>query len=147
MTRAPAICAPRQIEVFAEKIDAGVETVQHSEQIGAHQRATARRAEHVADGVVLLLVELARLDKERRHAGLVGRLTDAQDPRRVVPLHDLRCDDARVRAERLFDHRPDRVGGERDIVVAEQEERRPSTTWSTSLAATPKPGLTSRRRT
>ena len=125
MTRAGNLRAPRQVEVFSEKSDARIEATQHGEQIGAHQRATTGRAEHVAHGVVLLLIELAGLDERRGHAGLVGGLTDAQDPRRVVPLHDLGCDHARVRAERLFDHRSDRVGRERDVVVAEQEERRP----------------------
>ncbi len=72
---------------------------------------------------MLLLIELTRLDQRRDHPGLVRRLTDALDAGRVVPPHDLRGDDARVRSECFFDHRPHRVRRERNVVVAEEEER------------------------
>ena len=84
-----------------------------------------RHAEDVAHGVVLLLVELARLDRvETTTPHSVDTHADVLQDRRVVPVDELRADDAGVRPERLLDQLrgPSRV--ERHVVVQEAEEAR-----------------------
>ena len=74
------------------------------------------------DGVVLLLVELARLDDRVDLAEAVEAEADVLQHAGVVPRHELRPDDAGVRAVQLLDQRADRVGLEGDVVVADAEE-------------------------
>ena len=74
---------------------------------------------------MLLLVELAPLDQRRGRPGLVNGHSHLEQVERVVPRHQLRADDARVGSEGLLDEQAHRVGLGRDVVVAEQEERRP----------------------
>ncbi len=122
-TRAPATWArQRQVEVLAEQLDAGVEAAERLEQVGPHERDRAGHVEDVADGVVLLLVELAPLDVGARGTGLVGAHADLEDAVGLVPPHELGADHAGVRAEGLLDHDLDHVGIEPHVVVAEQVE-------------------------
>ena len=72
--------------------------------------------------VVLLLVELAGLDGGAGSPNLSTPTPALQQAGRVVPLDELRADDAGVRAVRLLDQQADRVGLERDVVVQEAEE-------------------------
>ena len=103
--------------------------------------------EHVAHGVVLLLVELAPLDVGAGRAGLVGAHADLQDAVGRVPLDDLGPDHAGVRAVGLLDHHLDRRRGR----GARRRGRtgrtpRPRPRSSTSLAAGPNPTFSSSRR-
>src|SRR4051794_15775927 len=63
---------PAQVGVLARRLEGGVVPAEGSEEVGAHQRAAAGGDEHVAHGVVLLLIDLARLHERRGDAGLVG---------------------------------------------------------------------------
>ena len=92
------------------------------EQVGTHEQAGAGQGEDVADGVVLLLVELAPLDDRVDLAEPVDTQADVLEDAGVVPVDELRADDAGVRAVQLLDEQPDGVGVERDVVVAEAEE-------------------------
>ena len=57
-------------------------------------------------------------------AGLVGPHPHREQPQRVVPLDELRADDAGVRPEGLLDELANRGGLERHVVVEEAEEPR-----------------------
>ena len=117
--------APAQAHVVEEVADPLVEATDLREQVGAHQGARARHREHVADRVVLRLVELAPLDERHAVPGVVHALTDLEQPLRVVPVDELRPDDGGVGPEGLLDEDPHDVGLRGDVVVAEQVEGRP----------------------
>ncbi len=73
---------------------------------------------------------------------------DLEQRPRVVPVDQLRPDDARVGAERLLDQRRGRRPGRgRRRRGRAGRTRRPRPRRATSLAAAPNPGLSSRRRT
>jgi hypothetical protein len=116
--------APAQVEVFAQQRHPGVVAADRGEQVGADQREPARYREDVADGVVLLLVELAPLDRSDCDADLVGAQAHLQQPARVIPLDQLRPHDRGVGAERLLEQQADGVGIRRHVVVAEDVVRR-----------------------
>ena len=125
ITRAPAMRARQQRSrssapgnVFSSKPPSSPKRSDADEHHGA------RDEEDVADGVVLLLVELARLDAGVRGAEPVDRLTDLEQDLRVVVVDELRPDDRRVGPERLLDQQADRGGVDDDVVVAEQDEGR-----------------------
>ena len=58
---AAQVDAPAQVDVVAVERDRRVEAAEGAEQVGPHEQARRREDEHVADGVVLLLVVLAGL--------------------------------------------------------------------------------------
>ena len=101
-----------------------VEATQLGEEVGAYQHDGARHEEDVAHRVVLLLVELTRLDPRMRHAEPVDRKTDLEQNLGPVVVHELRPEDRGVRPVALLDQEPDRRRVEDDVVVAEQEEGR-----------------------
>ena len=113
---------PAQIDVLPVERDRRVEAAERPEQVGAHQQTGRREDEHVTHGVVLLLVELARLDDAVDLAETVEAEPDVLEQPRLVPVDELRPDDAGVRPEHLGDEQPDGIGGQRNIVVADQEE-------------------------
>ena len=123
-TRPRHLAAPRKVEVLAHGHDPGVEALQLGEQVSPRQNAPARGDEHVADGVVLAMVDLALDDAVDDGAGLVAAHPDVQEDARVVPVDELRGHHAGVGAERLLDHVVDGVGVERDVVMAQQVEGR-----------------------
>ena len=53
---------PAQVEAVAVEVDVGRETTERAEQVGSDQQTGRRQGEHVPDGVVLLLVDLAGLE-------------------------------------------------------------------------------------
>ena len=112
---------PGQVQILAELIDGGVEAAQGPEQVGPHQRGAPRGDEDLAHAVVLLLVQLARLDQILDHADLVGGGPDGQQPVRIVPLHVLRGGDAGVGPEGLLHQAPDGIRRQDHVVVAEQQ--------------------------
>ncbi|HEY3188161.1 MAG TPA: hypothetical protein VGJ70_11845, partial [Solirubrobacteraceae bacterium] len=59
-TREPR--APAEVDVVGTGRSVRVETSEHAEQIGPHEHHRVGHEEHVADAVVLFLVDLARLD-------------------------------------------------------------------------------------
>ncbi|CAB4823366.1 unannotated protein [freshwater metagenome] len=61
-TRTAEVRAPAQINVVTVVFDARVESAESAEQIGTHQQTRRRHGEHIAHGVVLFLVDLARFD-------------------------------------------------------------------------------------
>ena len=113
---------PAQVEVLAEVGDGRVEAAERGEEVGPHQGGRAGDAEDVANGVVLLLVELAALDGGDLVAGLVDLHADLEEPSGVVPGDQLRADDAGVGAVRLLHEGPHRVRLQGDVVVAQQVE-------------------------
>ena len=115
--------APAEADVVEEEADPFVVATDLREQVGAHERAGTRDAEHITDGVVLLLVELAPVDQRHLAPELVDRLAHLEQPPRVVPAHELGPDDRGIRPKCLLDHDPHDPGLERDVVVAEEEER------------------------
>ena len=116
--------SPAEVDVVRPWRRCRIEAGQLVEQVGAHEHRRVRDEEHVAYSVVLLLIDLVGLDARERDAIVVDRHADLEEDLRMVVIDDLRTDDAGVRAIRLFDHDPDRVRVEHDVVVAEQEERR-----------------------
>ena len=113
---------PTQVQVFGAGEGLGVEALEHVEQVGSHQHRGARHVEDVPHRVVLLLVELARLDPGVRAAEPVDVASDVEEHLGILGGHQLRADDRRVRPVRLLDEDTHRVGGEHDVVVAAQEE-------------------------
>ena len=83
-------------------------------QIGAHEDACRRQHEHVADGVVLFLVGLARLDQRVDLTEPVDGVADVLQHGGVVPLDELRADEAGPP--------DDLAGGERDPRVLPHED-------------------------
>ncbi len=83
-----------------------------------------RHVEDVAHPVVLFLIDLVGLEPGEGDAVVVDRHPHLDEDVGVVVVDDLRPDDAGVRAVRLLDHEPGRVGIEDDVVVAEQQEDR-----------------------
>ena len=63
---------PAQVDVLAVEAHRRVEPAEGAEQVGADEEAGRRDGEHVGDGVVLLLVDLADVDP-------AGRLAEAVD--------------------------------------------------------------------
>ena len=119
---AAEVDAPAQVDVVAVERDRRVEAAEGPEQVGAHEQARRREHEDVADGVVLLLVVLARLGDRVDLAEAVEAEPDVLEHARVVPRHELGPDDAGVGAVQLLDERAHGVGLEGDVVVAEAEE-------------------------
>ena len=120
--RAAQVDAPAQVDVVAVERDRRVEAAEGAEQVGAHEQAGRGEDEDVADGVVLLLVVLARLGDRVDLAEAVEAEPDVLEDARVVPRHELGADDAGVGAVQLLDERPHGVRLEGDVVVAEAEE-------------------------
>ena len=113
---------PAQVEVLADEVDVGVEPAERGEQVGADEGGAAGDVEDVAHGVVLLLVELAALDRGGGRAELVGGHADVAQVPGVVPVDDLGADDAGVGPHGLLDEEADGVGVEAHVVVEEQVE-------------------------
>ena len=124
-TRAPASRgAPAQVEVLGARERRRVEALQLGEQVDAHEHRGGGDVEHVADAVVLLLVDLAGLDAGVGRAEAVDGAADLEQHLGVVGAHQLGPDDAGVRPVRLLDQHPHRRRVEHDVVVAQQQERR-----------------------
>ncbi len=113
---------PAQVDVVAVEGDGAVEPAEGAEQVGPHQEARRRQHEHVADGVVLLLVVLPRLGDRVDLAEAVEAEADVLEDARIVPRHELGADETGVGAVQLLDQEPDGVGLEGDVVVADAEE-------------------------
>ena len=116
---------PAQVEVLPHGEDVGVEPAELGEEIGAHQGATAGGEEDVADGVVLTVVDFARIDPVDHGSPFVHRHADMEQPAGVVPAHQLRGHDPGVRPVGLLDQKVDGVGCGGHVVVAEEEVGRP----------------------
>ena len=112
---------PAQVEVLAHDEDVGVKTAELREQVGAHERAAAGCEEHVADRVVLAVVDLPRFHPVDHGPALVDGHPHVQEARRVVPTDEFGRDDARVGTERFLYEDVDGVGIRGDVVVAEQQ--------------------------
>ena len=67
---------PAEIDVLTVERDRRIEPAESTEQVGADQQARRRQHEHVAHRVVLLLVDLARLDDRVDLAEAVEPETD-----------------------------------------------------------------------
>ena len=120
--RSAEVGPPAQLDVVAVEAQCRVEAAQAAEQVGADQQAGRRQGEHVTHRVVLLLVDLARLDERIDLAEAVDAEADVLEAAGVAPLDQLRADDAGVGAVQLLDQQPDRRRVERDVVVQEAEE-------------------------
>ncbi len=77
--------APRQVEVLAVEVDAGVEALEVGEEVGADEGEAAGHGEHVAHRVVLLLVELAALGVRGVATGAVDGEAHLEQHRRGRP--------------------------------------------------------------
>jgi hypothetical protein len=114
--------APAQLDVVAVERDRRIEAAERSEQVGAHEEARRREHEHVADGIVLLLVDLVGPDDRIDLAEAVELEADMLEHSRIVPVDELRADQSGVRPEHLGDHDAHGALVERDVVVADEEE-------------------------
>ncbi len=94
---ADEVGAPAQVEVVAERRDALVEAADGRERAAPHQHPRGGDEEHVADLVVLALVDLVVLDRGDRPAGPVDRPADLGEAPRVVPGDELGAEDAGAR--------------------------------------------------
>ena len=113
---------PAQVDVLGSGEPRRVEPTELVEQVGPHEHGRVRHVEHVANGVVLSLVELAGLDPRVRVAELVDAASDLEQHLGIVGVDDLRADDARVRPVCLFEHEAHRPRIEHHVVVANEEE-------------------------
>ena len=114
--------SPAQLGVVAVERDGRVEPAELAEQVGPHEQARRRQHEHVTNRVVLLLVDLARLDDRVGLAEPVETESHVLQPSRLVPVDQLRTDHAGVRAVQLGHEGADGVRFGRDVVVTQQEE-------------------------
>ncbi|CAB4777421.1 unannotated protein [freshwater metagenome] len=114
---------PTEVDVVAPETHLGVEATNGVKQVGAHQDASPRHREHVGHRVALALIDLAFVGERCRHAELVDREADVLQPGRVVPHQEFRGDNPRVRPDDLVDEVGDGLGRERDVVVAQQQQR------------------------
>ena len=113
---------PAQVELFAAEGDVVVETSDGAEEIRTHEKTGARHTEHVSHGIVLLLVAFTR-----HHDGIdlpraVTGQADVLEQPRIVPVDELRSDDARIRPEHLGDQLAHDIGGQGDVVVEKEEQ-------------------------
>ena len=139
---------PAQVEVLGTREGRAVEAAELGEEVGAHEHHRGGDVEDVADAVVLLLVELTRLDPGVRHAEAVDRTPDLEQHLGVrprSPASDRRC-------PRSSGTPPPRAAAraEASSTTSSWHRRRnvaPSTAWRASLAASAKPAPSSRRRT
>ena len=115
---------PTEVEVLGTGERRGIEPAERGEEVDPHEHRRARDVEDVAHAVVLLLIELPRLDPGVRRAEAVDGAADVEQHARVVGRDELGPDDARVRAVRLLDERADDGRVEHDVVVADEQERR-----------------------
>ena len=120
--RTAQVGTPAQVDVVAVERHRGVEPPEGAEQVGPREEAGGREDEHVADGVVLLLVVLARLGDRLDLAEPVEAQPDVLEHARVVPRDELGTDDPGVRAVQLLDEQAHGVRVEGHVVVAEAEE-------------------------
>jgi hypothetical protein len=120
--RAGQMGPPAQLDVVTVEADRRIEPAERPEQVGPHEQAGRRQDEHVAHGVVLLLIELAGLDDRIGLAEAVESEPDVLQPSRIVPVDELRADHAGVRAVELGDHGAHGVGSRSDVVVTDEEE-------------------------
>ena len=88
--------APAEVQVVTEVVDVGGEPAEGTEQIDAHEQAGGRQAEHVPNGVVLFLIELADLGRVERDADPVGAEADVLEHVRPIPVDEFGPDDAGV---------------------------------------------------
>jgi hypothetical protein len=115
---------PAQVGVLAVERHRLVEPAEGPQQVSPDQEAGTGHEEHVPHAVVLLLVQLPPLAQREGRTEAVGAHADGQQGLRLVPADQLRPDDAGVGAVGLLYQQADGVGGQRHIVVADQEERR-----------------------
>ena len=119
---AAEVRAPAQVDVVTLVLDGRVEPSDGAEQVGAHEQARRRHSEHVAHGIVLLLVVLAGLDERIDLAEAVDAEAHVLQHRRLVPGDQLGADDAGVRSVELLHQQADGALVECDVVVQEAEE-------------------------
>ena len=143
---------PAQVDVVGTGERRRVESAELVEQVGPYEHGGVRNEEDVAHAVVLFLIDLVGFDARERDAVMVDRHADLEEDLGVLLVDDLGADDAGVRAVRLLDHQPDRVGVEHHVVVhdaARTSRPRPTSSASLAAAANPRsaPGSAGRRRT
>ena len=100
-----------------------VEAAEPIEDLGTDQHAGARDGQHLGDGVVLALVVLTLGHHRHGNAHPVRREPDALQESGVVPVNDLRAHKTRPSLHRLVHQARHRVGCQRHVVVADQQER------------------------
>ena len=134
---------PAQVDVLAVEAHRRVEPAEGAEQVGADQEAGRRDGEHVGDGVVLLLVDLADLDAAGRAAP--KRSTSRPTSWRTRGLSHVTSFGPTMPAlERYSSSTITRMASGSRATSSWQKQKNPlspSTNWATVLAAGPKPGL------
>ncbi len=116
------VCPPAEIDVVTLVLDGRIEATDGAEQISASEKAGGGHREDVAHGIVLLLVELTWLDDRVDLTEAVHAEADVLELTRVVPVDQLRADNARVAAVELLHQDSDGARFESDVVVEEAEE-------------------------
>ena len=130
--------SPAEVDVVAVEVDCRVEAGDRPEQIGANHEACRRKCEHVADRVVLLLVDLTLFHEGVDLAEPVDAEADVLQHAGVVPRDQLRPDDPGVRSIQLLDEQANRPGSKATSSCRKQKNPfSPCTSRSTSLAALP----------
>ena len=122
--RLPAqIRTAAEVQVLAVVGHRAVEAAEPIEDLGTDQHAGARDGQNVGHGVVLALVVLTLGHQRHGHTHPVRREPDALQESGVVPVHDLRAHKTRPLFHRLVDEARHRIGCQRHVVVADQQER------------------------
>ncbi len=114
--------SPAEIDVVPVERDGGVEAAERTKQVGSDEHASRRQHEHVTDGVVLLLIGLTRVDDRVDLTEAIEAEADVLQHLRVVPFGQFGSDHAGVRSEQLGNQQPHHVGGQGDVVVADEKE-------------------------
>ena len=133
---------PAQVEVVAVEVDVRREAAERAEQVDADQQARRRDAEDVAHGVVLLLVQLAGLDR-RRGSRRRGRRSSPTCWSTLGRSQSTSFGPTMPAFERYVSATSSLMvdGSSATSSCRKQKKPAPSTSFRAWLAAGPKPGL------
>ena len=110
---------PAQLDIVTVERNGGIEPTDFTEQVSPDQHERRWQRKHVANAIVLFLVDFAGVDTEIDLAESVKTETDGLQLSRVIPLDELRTDDASIRTVDLFNEGADRLRLGSNIVVTQ----------------------------
>ncbi len=120
--RPGSVHPPPEVEVVAEDRERGVEAAERVPDVPPHERPRGADGQHVADRVVLALVELTALQPGRPVPGPVGGQADLDEHPRLVPVEGLGPEQADAGAGgAVLEQSGERRGLGGDVVVQEPE--------------------------
>ena len=116
--------SPTQIDIFDPAGHPRVETADRGEERRPDEHACRREGKDIADGIVLLLVPLTRVDEIISSTELVDPQPHMLQNIGLVPPDEFGASDAGVRSQRLGDEDANRVRCQGNVVMTDEQERR-----------------------